>query len=153
MARILSVFLAFFVTSASVATLSSPVEFRVAKSRCTIEGFVVKPRHRNAVADALAGLQTASDAIDGIARALVTKQAVPTNSRRRISKGLYHRRVALSRITDVNAAAAAAQGTLQSAFEHGRELVEACIGEIVSECDSTVVESVLSIVYKSEMLD
>ncbi|KAJ7097429.1 hypothetical protein C8R44DRAFT_370067 [Mycena epipterygia] len=143
MARILSLFLAFFIASASVA---APVEQRqVGDLDCNVDrlkivadlvaaGSAVKqidttnPDTATAVAAAQAGLQTAGDAIKDIALALVTGQAAPESSRTGVSQGLNDTRSALSGITDptVNSTVAAAQNKVQSAIDAGNDVIADC---------------------------
>ncbi|KAJ7776221.1 hypothetical protein B0H16DRAFT_1505976 [Mycena metata] len=143
MARILSVFVALFVASASVA---APVEYRqVGDLACNIDRLKIvagllstgaavnkidttDPATATSVAAAQAGLTTAGDAIKDIALALVTGKAAPASSRTGVSQGLNDTRSALERITDptVNATVAAALSQLQAAIDDGNDVIADC---------------------------
>ncbi|KAJ7931043.1 hypothetical protein B0H13DRAFT_2263954 [Mycena leptocephala] len=143
MARILSVFLALFIASASVA---APVEQRgIGSLSCNVDRFKIvtglistgsavgkidttDPATATAVAAAQAGLKAAGDSIKDIALALVTGKAPPADSRTGVSQGLNDTRSALESITNpaVSASVAAAQTKLQAAIDDGNDVIADC---------------------------
>ncbi|KAF8209074.1 hypothetical protein K438DRAFT_1930031 [Mycena galopus ATCC 62051] len=143
MARILSLFLALFIASASVA---APVERRqIGDLACNVDRFKIvtglvstgsavgkidtsDPATATAVAAAQAGLKSAGDSIKDIALALVTGAAAPADAPTGVSQGLNDTRSALESITNpaVNASVAAAQVSLQSAIDDGNAVLADC---------------------------
>ncbi|KAJ7164346.1 hypothetical protein C8R46DRAFT_998097 [Mycena filopes] len=145
MARMLSVFLALLIASASVA---APVEQRqLGDIACNVDRFKIvtglistgaavgkidttDPATASSVAAAQAGLTTAGDAIKDIALALVTGKAAPASSRTGVSQGLNDTRSALEGITEyvptVNATVATALSTLQAAIDDGNAVIADC---------------------------
>ncbi|KAK6988711.1 hypothetical protein R3P38DRAFT_3095423 [Favolaschia claudopus] len=143
MARILSMFLAFFVASAVIA---APLEQRqLGNLKCNIDRLKIvtgliatasavgkidtsDPDTATAVEAAQAGLKTAGDSIKDIAIALITGKAAPPESRTGVSQGLNDTRSALESITNsaVAPAVSAAQTSLQDAIDDGNAVIADC---------------------------
>ncbi|KAJ7442591.1 hypothetical protein B0H11DRAFT_2236696 [Mycena galericulata] len=144
MARFLSLILALFIASASVA---APLEHRqIGDLACNVDRLKIvaslvesgsaigkipttDPATATAVAAAQAGLTTVGDAIKDIALALVTGQAAPADSRTGVSQGLNETRAALAGITNpaVNTTVAAAQALVQTAIDDGNAVIADCV--------------------------
>ncbi|KAJ7265753.1 hypothetical protein C8J57DRAFT_1330496 [Mycena rebaudengoi] len=143
MARILSLFLALIVASASVA---APIEQRqLGNLACNIDRFRIvtgllsagsaigkidttDPDTATAVEAAQAGLKAAGDSIKNIALALVTGQAAPADARTGVSQGLNDTRSALESITNtaVSDSVQAAQSKVQAAIDVGNDVIADC---------------------------
>ncbi|KAJ7227515.1 hypothetical protein C8J57DRAFT_1469930 [Mycena rebaudengoi] len=143
MARILSLFLALIVASASVA---APIEQRqLGNLACNIDRFKIvtgllsagsaigkidttDPDTATAVEAAQAGLKAAGDSIKNIALALVTGQAAPADARTGVSQGLNDTRSALESITNtaVSDSVQAAQSKVQAAIDVGNDVIADC---------------------------